>query len=164
MAGFNLEKSIQNLKCVAFDFDGVFTDNRVFVSEDGKESVVCNRSDGLGLDLLRKIGIHTFIVSTEKNPVVQVRAKKLKIDCVHGCENKHQSLKDILERLDITLEQTAFVGNDTNDLTCLKAVGLPVAVADAYPQAIEVAKHVLKTRGGHGAVREFCELIYRIRS
>ena len=80
--------NFRNIKAVVFDFDGVFTDNRVIVSENGKESVICNRSDGIGLEMLRNLGIPMTIISTEKNPVVDFSAKKLKLSVVHGVENK----------------------------------------------------------------------------
>lgn len=150
---------LKNIRFVVFDFDGVFTDNRVIVSEDGKESVVCNRSDGLGLQMLRELGIGMCIVSTETNPVVAARARKLKLECVHGCEDKRAAMLAILKGKGVAPENTAYVGNDINDLGCLDAVGLPVAVADAYPEALARAKVVLNRKGGDGAVREFCGLL-----
>lgn len=150
---------LRKIRFVAFDFDGVFTNNKVIVSEDGTESVVCDRSDGLGLKLLRDLKIDMAIISTEVNPVVQARARKLKLECVSGCEDKRAVLTSLLEKKGVSLEQAAFVGNDINDLESLTAVGLPVAVADAYPEVLEVSRIVLKRPGGHGAVREFCELI-----
>lgn len=155
---------LRSIRFVVFDFDGVFTNNKVIVSEDGKESVVCDRSDGLGLNMLRSLGIGMAIVSTEVNPVVAARAKKLKLECFHGCEEKHDTVTQLLKEKGIPFSQAAYVGNDINDLSCLNAVGLPVAVADAYPGVLAVAKVVLERNGGEGAVREFCELLVRSRA
>lgn len=147
------------IKLVVFDFDGVFTDNRVIVSEDGKESVICNRSDGIGLSMLRKQGIEMIILSTEKNKVVEHRAKKLQLECHYNIDNKLKYLKLLLKQKGISLKNTAFLGNDINDYDCLKNVGLPVVVADAFPEVKKIAKIILTKKGGEGAVREFCELL-----
>lgn len=152
------------LKLIVFDFDGVFTDNRVIVSDTGAESVICNRGDGMGLSKLRSIGMDMMVLSTEVVPIVQFRAKKLKIDCIHGCEDKLSQLKEIVQRKGISLENVAFVGNDINDLDCLKAVGFPVCVSDAYPEVKKVCSLVLERKGGDAAVREFCDLVYNRRN
>ncbi|MFH0919380.1 MAG: HAD hydrolase family protein [Fibrobacterota bacterium] len=150
---------LKGLKFIAFDFDGVFTTNQVLVSDNGSEAVLCCRSDGLGLSRLRKLGVPMVILSTEKNPVVSVRAKKLCIDCHRGLDDKLTTLKNILRDLGIALSDTAFVGNDINDLPCLMQVGCPVCVADAYPEVKRVARVHLKRPGGFGAVREFCDMV-----
>jgi 3-deoxy-D-manno-octulosonate 8-phosphate phosphatase (KDO 8-P phosphatase) len=154
-----MNELLRSIRFVVFDFDGVFTNNKVIVSEDGKESVICDRSDGLGLKMLRELNIGMAIVSTEVNPVVAARAKKLKLECVQGCDEKHDTVSALLKDKGLQFSQVAFVGNDINDLSCLNAVGLPVAVADAYPAVLAVAKVVLVRKGGEGAVREFCELL-----
>lgn len=151
------------LEVVVFDFDGVFTNNQVLVSEDGKESVLCNRCDGMGMRLLTAEKLKTYILSTEVNPVVQARAKKLKLECLSGCLDKGSALQDLSTRLSIPLEHFAFVGNDVNDIEALELVGLGVAVSDAYPEALAAADWVLENRGGYGAVREFCEVLCRVR-
>lgn len=150
---------IRRVRLVAFDFDGVFTDNAVYVSEDGIESVRCSRSDGLGLRELRRLGIETIIISTETNPVVTTRSRKLKIACVQGCEDKRVTLDEVMRQHDLTLDQVAFVGNDINDLCCLDVVGLPIVVRDAHPDVIPVARYRTRTLGGYGAVREVCDMI-----
>ena len=146
------------IRLVAFDFDGVFTDNMVYVHEDGSEIVRCSRSDGLGLRKLELIGINFVIISTEKNPVVSTRSKKLKIRCEQGCEDKKAVLNAMIKEMDISLDQVAFVGNDVNDLPCLDCVGLPIVVQDAHPDVFSYALYQTKAKGGHGAVREVCEL------
>ncbi len=139
--------------------DGVFTDNRVIVDQNGKESVICSRSDGIGLSKLRKRGIPMFVLSTETNPVVQKRCEKLKIDCFHGCENKKLFLLEKLNRENIDIKNVMYVGNDINDLECMAIVGYPIGVEDAYPEIKEVACLTLSKKGGYGAVRELCDLI-----
>ena len=146
------------IKAIAFDFDGVFTDNRVYVMQTGEEAVVCDRSDGMGISMLRKAGIPLVIISTEKNPVVAVRAAKLNIDVLQGIENKLPVLSQWAAENQLSIEQVAFIGNDINDVDCLNAVGLGIAVADAYPIAVDAADYVLTKNGGQGAVREIADL------
>jgi len=131
----------------------------VYVFEDGTEAVRCTRGDGIGLKKLRLAGIDTVIISTEANPVVSARARKLKIDCVQDCQDKRSALEDRIAGSGISLDQVAFVGNDINDLACLTCVGLPIVVQDAHPDVIPVARYQTQNRGGHGAVREICDLI-----
>ena len=152
---------IKNVKLIIFDFDGVFTDNSVYISEEGKESVKCNRSDGLGLSRLRTLGIPNYIISTESNVVVSVRAKKLQIPVFQNVKNKDQSVKLLCKNLNIKLENTMFVGNDINDIPALKIVGFPVAVSDAYDEVFHHVIYKTKKNGGKGAVREICDLIYK---
>ncbi len=128
-----LESRIRRVRLVAFDFDGVFTDNSVYVSQDGTEAVRCNRSDGLGLRKLEALNLLPIIVSTEVNPVVTARGKKLGIRVIQGCNDKRATLDELVAELGIALENVAFVGNDINDLSCLSAVGLPMVVQDAHP-------------------------------
>ena len=165
VAGQMLEQHLlATVELVAFDFDGVFTDNTVQVSQDGVESVRCWRSDGLGLSRLRVLGILLFIVSTETNPVVTVRANKLKLQCRQGVDDKAEAILDICREFGIDPRRVMFVGNDINDIPAFHSVGIPVAVADAYP---EVYPHVLArtTRpGGGGAVREVCDWVYQAKN
>lgn len=158
------KKLLASVQLVAFDFDGVFTDNTVYVTQDGIESVRCWRSDGLGLTRLWGIGVQTFIISTEVNPVVTARAQKLKMLCKQGIEDKAAAILETCKELDIDPAHVMFVGNDINDIPALNAVGLPVAVGDAHP---EIFSHVLfrtERHGGHGAVREVCDLIFHAKA
>jgi len=157
-----LEERIRTLRLVAFDFDGVFTDNAVYVTEDGVEMVRCSRADGFGLRKLERLGIDVVVLSTEENPVVSTRCRKLKIPCVQGLQDKLKELENIILERGIGLEQTAFVGNDINDLPCLKAVGLPIIVADAHPDVVDAALWQINRRGGDGAVREICDEISKL--
>ena len=162
--GRNALKLIRQVRLVAFDFDGVFTDNMVYVLEDGSEAVRCCRSDGIGLKKLEPLGVKTVIISTETNPIVTARSRKLGIRCVQGCNDKRNALEKIVAELGLSLSQVAFVGNDINDLPCLNSVGLPIVVHDAYPEAAAHAVYQTQADGGHGAVREVCELFERVLS
>ena len=157
-----LAERIRGVRLIMFDFDGVFTDNGVWTFQDGREAVRCNRSDGIGLAQLRPLGVETMILSTEVNPVVTARATKLKIACTQGCEDKCVGLDTVLAERGLSDAQVAFVGNDVNDLPCLRRVGLPIAVRDAHPDVLPYAKYVTHTLGGHGAVREVCDLFVRV--
>ena len=157
-----LEELIRATRLVAFDFDGVFTDNAVYVFEDGSEAVRCSRGDGIGLRKLEGAGVEAVIISTETNPVVSARSRKLGIRCVQGSEDKRASLEAIAREMGITLAQVAFVGNDVNDLPCLASVGLPIVVKDAHPDVVGHARYQTTARGGYGAVREVCDLFERV--
>ena len=158
-----VEESLGRIRLIVFDFDGVFTDNRVLVGQDGSEYVLCNRADGLGLAMLRMQGMDCIVLSTEINPVVARRCEKLSLECFQGCADKWETLKGILEERGIDPSQVAYVGNDVNDLACMEHVGLAICVADAYPEVKSAADFVTQRRGGEGAVREICDLVIRSR-
>lgn len=153
-----LAAMMRRVRLVAFDFDGVFTDNTVLVAEDGTEHVRCWRGDGIGLRLLEGLGVQTVVISTEENPVVAARCRKLQIRCHYGVRDKRAALQAILAEVGLTLEQAAFVGNDVNDRDCLAAVGLPIVVRDAHPAVLPLARLRTVAQGGYGAVREVCDL------
>lgn len=155
----NLDK-FHGVKLVAFDFDGVFTDNRVYVDQDGREMVCCWRSDGVGLRRLKEVGVRAVVISSEVNPVVKKRCTKLRIDCVAGCRDKLSALKRIMRKQDLSQQEVCFVGNDLPDLDCLRYAGHPVAVKDSAKEVLKVAKYTTQREGGSGAVREVCDLIY----
>lgn len=148
----------QSPSALIFDFDGVFTNNLVMVDENGRESVLCNRSDGLGLeDLRRATDFPLLVISKERNPVVEARCKKLNIPCVKGIDDKASILEKWAKEKNIDLDQAIFIGNDRNDLPCFELVGFAVAPADAEPEAKAAATHILERNGGCGAVREICD-------
>lgn len=154
----------KNVRLIAFDFDGVMTDNAVYILEDGREAVRCSRGDGMGIELVRKqTDVMLCVISKEKNPVVSARCKKLQIKCIQGCEDKVTALEDELKAQGLSLQDAAFVGNDVNDIPCLQIVGNPVVVADAETSVVPYAKYVTKGKGGNGAVREICNLILESR-
>lgn len=148
------------LKALVMDFDGVFTDDRVLVDQDGREAVFASRSDGMGLGRLRKLnGIRLLILSKEPNPVVSARGRKLDIEVRQGIDDKLPELDRWLAQHGIARAEAAYMGNDVNDLDCMRAVGFPIAPADARPEAIAVARHVTAANGGRGALREICEAL-----
>ena len=153
-----MPKKIELIVC---DFDGVITDNRVWVDQGGNESIAAYRSDSLRIRELRGLGIEVMILSSEPNPVVAARANKMGVEAVHGVgiHEKGRVMREILEMKNILAENAIYIGNDLNDLPCFEIAGWSVAVADAYPEVIRTADHVLTRAGGHGALRELCDLI-----
>lgn len=144
---------------VVTDFDGVHTDDSVRVDQDGGESVTVSRSDGMGVSLLRAAGIPFLILSTETNPVVSARARKLGVDVLQGQGDKAAALQSWAAEHGIALSRIAYLGNDVNDLPCLDLVGWPVAVPEAHPLVLAAARVVLGRHGGSGAVRELAERV-----
>ncbi|MBI5050407.1 MAG: HAD hydrolase family protein [Nitrospirae bacterium] len=147
------------MKLIIYDFDGVFTDNKVIVREDGVESVVVNRADGLAVSVIKSMGIEQIILTTEKNRIVQVRAHKLGIPAKSGVDDKKKNLLSYCKRRGIPLKSVAYVGNDLNDLEAMKMVGHPICPSDAYEQVRNICKIVLESAGGEGVARELLEYI-----
>ena len=156
----DLGRLLERVRFTVFDFDGVFTDNRVWVNERGEEMLAFTRSDGLGLRRLDEVGVRYLIVSTEPNPIVGARAEKLRVDCVQGVDDKLAVVRERTEAAGVPLEAVAYVGNDVNDAECLRAVGVPVVPADAWPEVRPLARWVLSRPGGAGCVREFCDGVW----
>jgi YrbI family 3-deoxy-D-manno-octulosonate 8-phosphate phosphatase len=151
----------EKIDLVISDFDGVITDNRVWVNEDGMEFVAAYRSDSIGVQLLRAIGIEVMILSSEPNRVVEARARKMGVEVIHGVgiHEKGRVMREVLEQKNVKAENVIYIGNDVNDLPCFEIAGWSVAVADAYPEVIRAADFVLSQPGGYGALREVCDLI-----
>ncbi|MFD7387302.1 cytidylyltransferase domain-containing protein [Streptomyces sp. NPDC059852] len=143
-----------DIDAVVLDFDGTQTDDRVLIDADGKEFVSVHRGDGLGIAALRKSGLKMLILSTEQNPVVAARARKLRIPVLHGVDRKDLALKQWCEEQGIAPERVLYVGNDVNDLPCFALVGWPVAVASAHDVVRGAARAVTTVPGGDGAIRE----------
>jgi YrbI family 3-deoxy-D-manno-octulosonate 8-phosphate phosphatase len=139
------------------DFDGVLTDNKVLVDQDGREAVWCNRSDGWGIARLKDAGLQVVVLSTETNSVVAARCKKLSIECVQGAADKLSALQTMAKQRSLTRDQIAFVGNDVNDLDCMRWVSVPIATADASVEVHAISRLTTKQSGGQGAVREVAE-------
>ena len=159
----DLDPLLANVRLAVFDFDGVFTDNSVWVNEQGEESVRCCRADGFGLRRLREVGVEAVVLSTEQVAIAAVRSRKLEVDCRHGLSDKLGALREEAERRGVGLEETAYVGNDINDADCMRAVGLSVCPADAWPEVAGLARWTLERRGGEGCVREFCDAVWEAR-
>ena len=152
-------QTLSQIKAVIFDFDGVFTDNRVIVSTTGEEFVICDRGDGMGTNLLAAAEIKMLILSKEKNAVVSSRGKKLNIEVIQGCDDKLPELIKWLQKNNVDAQQSAYIGNDINDLECLKHVGVGVIPADAHHSVFDAATWILQHNGGRGAIREFADVL-----
>jgi YrbI family 3-deoxy-D-manno-octulosonate 8-phosphate phosphatase len=155
---------LSGIRLLVLDFDGVMTDNRVLVHQDGTEAVWCHRGDGWGIARLKEQGVQVIVISTETNPVVAARSRKLGLEFVQSCDDKLGALRRYAEEHRLGPHQVAYVGNDVNDLDCMRWVGAPIAVADAMPEVLDVARWVTSRPGGFGAVREVADrLIAAIR-
>ena len=155
----------ERISYLVMDFDGVLTDDKVYVDQDGRETVRCSRSDGFGIALLKeKSSIQAMILSRETNPVVTARAKKLDIEVFQSVLNKDLALKSPIEERNLKPEEIIYIGNDLNDLVVLPLVGYFVCPADAHPQVLRQADLVLNHLGGKGAVRELVEKILEKQS
>ncbi|MEA3325864.1 MAG: acylneuraminate cytidylyltransferase [Chloroflexota bacterium] len=149
----------EKISLIVFDFDGVMTDNRVWVDQSGVESVAAHRGDGTGIEMLLEAGFKGVIISSEPNPVVAARARKIGLPYFHGVGDKAQTLSAYLEETGINPEETIYVGNDVNDLPCFEIAACAVVVSDAHPDVRRKADQMLTRPGGYGAVREVCDLI-----
>jgi N-acylneuraminate cytidylyltransferase len=152
-------RRLATVQALALDFDGVMTDDKVIVDESGTEAVVCSRRDGMGIARLREVGIHIAVFSTEKNPVVERRCAKLAIDCHQDLDDKQAAVSKWLDGLGLTFAELAYLGNDVNDVECLRQAAVAVVPADAHADILGLADMVLSCRGGEGVVRELAELI-----
>ncbi len=151
----------EEISLIVYDFDGVMTDNRVILSEDGKESVIVNRSDGLAVSILRDMGIRQLILSKEKNPVVSARAKKLGLPVLQEIDNKEIILQQYCQRENIPLSKVVFIGNDINDVDAMRVVGFPLCPEDAYLEAKAAARFIIPVNGGKGVIRELLNHIIK---
>ena len=158
----NLTISLENIEAIIFDFDGVLTDNKVYLDQDGMESVSCSRADGLAFDVLHKLQKLTYILSTEKNPVVSARAKKLKIKAIQGINNKVDGIIQLSEQESFKLKNTLYVGNDLNDYRVMQLCGYTACPTDSHQKIKEISTIILKTSGGKGVVRELLEDVFKL--
>jgi len=147
------------IQLLVLDFDGVVTDNHVYVDDEGKEMVMAYRSDSIGVQALQKAGIQVIVLSSEVNPVVTARCRKMGISALQGVMDKPVILQEFLQQQKIKNEQVVYLGNDINDTPCFPLVGCAVVVGDAEPEALRQADRVLTRKGGFGAVRELCDII-----
>lgn len=154
--------SLDKIEAFIFDFDGVLTNNLVYIGQDGQELVSCSRSDGLAFDVFRKLNKPMLILSTEKSLVVAERARKLNIPCVQGVDDKVESLKNFAITNKYNLEKILFVGNDLNDFKAMEICGYSVCPSDSHHKIKKIADIVLNSKGGEGVVRELVENILEI--
>ena len=149
--------SLEDIDLFVFDFDGVLTDNLVYLDQNGIEAVSCSRADGLAFDVLRKLKKPVYILSTEKNTVVSTRAKKLGVPVLQSITNKEEALRDLVSRQGYQLANILYVGNDLNDYKIMKICGFTACPADSHEKIKQISNIVLKTNGGLGVVRELLE-------
>ncbi|MDD5773387.1 MAG: HAD hydrolase family protein [bacterium] len=150
---------LKNIRLVVYDCDGVLTDNKVILREDGLESVSFNRSDGLAIGMIKKMGIDQIILSKERNKVVEARANKLGILAIRGIDDKKKELINYCIKKNISLKNVVYIGNDINDLEPMKIVGYPICPADAYEEIKEIVTFIIDVNGGSGVVRELIRYI-----
>jgi len=153
--------NINKVKLIVSDFDGVFTNNHVETNSNGIETVVTNKSDSLAISLFRKKNPHIpiIVVTSEQNISVKKRCDKLKLDCYQIESDKQEFLSGYLKEKNISPERVVYVGNDTNDLTCLDYVGYPIVVSDSDPKLFKNSFLILHSKGGGGALKELLSLI-----
>jgi 3-deoxy-D-manno-octulosonate 8-phosphate phosphatase (KDO 8-P phosphatase) len=149
---------IKNVKLIVSDFDGVFTDNKVYLDQNGIESVKCDRSDIYGVNKLKENGCDFVVLSREENQVVKRRCEKLNLECFHGILKKDDILRDMAKTRGLELDEIAYIGNDVNDICCLKIVGTAIGVKDSFPEVIPFCDWLTDASGGNGALREVIKL------
>ena len=152
-------KNKKSIKLVIFDFDGVFTDNRVLVNEYGIESVICSRYDGFGIKNLHENSIHSYVLTSEAKEIANKRCKKLGIKCLNDVKSKVEETRKILKELNLKFENVCFLGNDINDIELLDLVGFPVRTIDSHPHLKNRGYFSTKVIGGHGCVRELSDYL-----
>ena len=153
---------LNEIDAIVFDFDGVLTDNHVYMNSDGTEFVRCSRSDGLAFDTLKILGVKTLILSTETNTVVQARANKLNIPVIQGVKDKLTALNDFCLNKSCSLDRIWYIGNDINDIKVIKACGKSFCPSDAHPLVKDNVNTVLANKGGDAIARELVEVIIKI--
>lgn len=152
--------NIEKIDALVFDFDGVLTNNKVYVNQEGVESVCCSRADGLAFDALRKLDIPVYILSTESNPVVAARAHKLKVPVIQGVKSKIDSLKSLCSEHNYNSGKILFVGNDLNDYQVIEYCGFSACPADSHDSIKNISTFVCSSKGGEGIVRELLEVFF----
>ena len=154
--------SAKHIKLVIFDVDGVLTDGTLFYDNHGDEYKAFNAKDGHGLRMLEKAGIAVAIITGRQSELVNHRAANLNLSphmIYQGYSDKRVAFKDLLEKTGLSAAQIAYVGDDVIDLPVMTKVGLPIAVQDAHWFVLKHADWVSQQHGGHGAVREICEML-----
>jgi len=154
--------NINDIQAIFFDFDGVLTNNKVYLNQDGLEMVRCSRSDGLAFDILRQIKKPVYIVSTESNPIVSVRAKKLKVPVVQSINDKLSEVKRICKNENYNSDAVLFFGNDINDYSVMNYCGYSVCPHDSHEKIKEIATVICQKNGGDGVVMELISEILEI--
>lgn len=158
-----MDNKWRDIKLIVSDFDGVMTDNRVLIDENGKEFVYVSRADGQAIQMLRSVGVKLIIMSTEVNDVVKKRAEKLNVECFQGITNKKESLERYCDEKGVLLSSVAYVGNDINDYEAMQIAGMKIVPQDAYIEVKRIADFVTEVNGGYGVIREIASLIKNVK-
>ena len=157
--------SLGRIRLVAFDIDGVFTDGRFYISDEGVESKAFHTQDGYGIRRLLDAGIAVAVISGRKSGAVEKRMSELGVSyVVQGCADKVAALDNIIATLNISTAECAYAGDDIPDLPLLNHVGFAIAVANAVPALHQQCDYSTSASGGQGAVREISELILAAQS
>jgi 3-deoxy-D-manno-octulosonate 8-phosphate phosphatase (KDO 8-P phosphatase) len=151
---------INEIDVIIFDFDGVLTDNSVYLNDSGQEWVKCSRSDGLAFEVFHKLKKSVFILSTEKNKVVSARAKKLKVEVIQSIDNKLDAINLILDQSNSSLDRALYVGNDLNDFNIMKLCGYTACPSDSHVSIKNISEIILNSEGGEGVAREIVEDVF----
>ena len=160
----NLEAA-DRIKLLVLDVDGVLTDGRLWFGAEGEAFKVFHVRDGAGIKALQAAGVTVAIISGRESPAVARRARELGVQHVRqGAENKAAAFRELIAELGVDPAVTACIVDDTPDLPLMALVALPIAVADAHPSVLSAAQHVTRAAGGHGAVREICDLLIEART
>ena len=158
----NIKEKLKGIKLLILDVDGVMTDGRIIMDNEGKEIKNFNVRDGHGLKILQRYGIKVAILTGRQSKVVEHRAKDLDIkDVYQKVFNKKDVFEKIMKKHKLCPDEAAFIGDDIIDIPVLRRVGFSVAVADAADVVKKSVDYIARNRGGHGAVREICEMILK---
>ncbi len=160
--GKNINSQLKKIKLLIMDVDGVMTDGRIIMNDEGHETKNFNVRDGHGIKVLQRYGIKVALLTGRESKVVKHRAKDLDIkDVYQKVYNKKDVFEKILKKYKMSADEAAFIGDDIIDIPVLRRAGFSVAVADAVNAVIESVDYVTKNKGGNGAVREVCEMILK---
>lgn len=164
MTNANLISRLGRVSLIAFDVDGVFTDGRFYLSDDGMESKAFNTQDGYGVRRALEAGLEVVVISGRRSGAVERRMAELGVRHVHlGCSDKVAVFKELLASLEIDVDRTAYVGDDVPDISLLREASIAIAVANAHDDVRNLCDWTTEASGGHGAVREVCDEILRAR-
>ena len=157
--------ALGRIRLIAFDVDGVFTDGRFYLSDDGVETKAFHTQDGYGVRRALDAGLEIAVISGRRSAAVERRMAELGVGQVHlGCSDKVAALQSVLHQTNTPADRCAFVGDDMPDLAVMRHAGVAIAVANACPEVREFCAWTTSAAGGHGAVREVCDRIVRLRA
>ncbi len=161
----SLVEKLKQIKLLVCDIDGVFSDGRIYLGNDGEELKAFHTKDGFGIKALIASGVEVAVITGRKSAIVNNRMRALNVKhIIQGQEDKLPALKNIAEELQISPQQMAYIGDDLPDLACINYVGVGVAVHDAHPSVAKQADYITTINGGFGAVRELCDTIMQCQN